>query len=387
MLRAVDERLTIRMEAAVAALEQGEVMQASLDGQTAERADSGWVDGFQTVDSEGRRSIEFRYLVRTTAFGQIRLGENTERQEELRDILAGGMQLTLAGVLLASALAGLWLTRRSQARFGQINDGLAKIAKGHLDTRIEIDGPDDDLTLLSHRINATAERLEGAMTQMRVQSSNIAHDLRTPLARLRAQVETNLMGLVQEGQSVSEDDLGEALEQIDQITATFEALLRLARIESGAGRQKFRAVQLDALVSTVAETFTPVVESIGASLQVDVRDTATISGDWDMLVQLFANLIQNAVRHASESDTITVRVRGRGISVVDEGPGIPFAERQKVLQPLYQQQTTRQNDGLGLGLSLVRAIADLHGATLALSDGAHGRGLTVSVRFPKFTEL
>lgn len=387
MLRTVDDRLSMRMQAATAALAQGQDLPEPLAGQIAELTDGAFVDGFRTIDSDSPRSIEYRYLVRTTPQGQIRLGENTERQEELRDILAGGMQLTFVGTLMATALAGLWLARHGQARLGAINSGLAKIAQGHLNTRIKLAGPEDDLTLLANRIDATAERLEEAMTQMRVQSSNIAHDLRTPLARLRARMETSLIALAERNKAVSEDDLGEALEQIDQITATFDALLRLARIESGAGREAFGQVELAALVKSLGEAFGPVVESAGRMLRIEMTDAASIHGDSDMLFQLFANLIQNALRYGVGGQTITVRVHGPNISVSDEGPGIPFAEREKVLQPLYQQETTRQGDGVGLGLSLVRAIADLHAATLSLSDGPNGRGLTVSLRFPDYTKL
>lgn len=382
MFRAVDERLSARMITAIAALENGETLPPADNGQTARFLRGDRPDGFQTIDSEGRRSIEFRYLVATTPFGRIELGENTERQEELRDILATGMQVTLIGTLLATILAGLWMARQGQARLTTISDGLARIAQGHLDTRIALPGRRDDLSDLSDRIDATAERLEQAMMQMRVQSSNIAHDLRTPLARLRAQIETSLISLAQDGQAVSVDDLGAALEQIDQITGTFEALLRLARIESGAGRAAFTSVDLGALVSEAADTFGPVVDGEGQTLKVEVSGAATVSGDHAMLVQLLANLIQNALRHGAEAQTITLRVDGQTLSVSDQGPGIPPDLRDKVLQPLYQSETTRQGEGFGLGLSLVRAIADLHSAELSLTDGPDGRGLDITVRFP-----
>lgn len=387
MFRTIDDRLSVRMEAAAGALARGDTLPEPPDGQTLELTGGELPDGFKTIDTNGPRSIEFRYLVRTTPQGQIRLGENTERQEELRDILAGGMQLTLLGTLLATAFAGLWLARRGQARLGQINAGLAKIAQGHLDARIALDGPEDDLSLLANRIDATAERLERAMTQMRVQSSNIAHDLRTPLARLRAQLETSLLALAKEQRPVGEDELGEALEQIDHITATFEALLRLARIESGAGREAFTPVEMKNLAYRLEETFGTVLEADNRKLLIEINDAGVVSGDADMLLQLFANLIQNAVRHGPVCTVVNVRVQGTTVSVSDEGPGIPFAEREKVLQPLYQRERTRQGKGFGLGLSLVRAIADLHEATLSLSDGPNGRGLTVSVRFPELTKL
>ncbi|MEM8571631.1 MAG: HAMP domain-containing sensor histidine kinase [Pseudomonadota bacterium] len=386
MVSAVDARLTARMDAALLALAAGEAMPPTGDGETAEILQGqGADDGFRTADLE-HNGTEMRYLSRTTPQGQIILGENTERQEELRDILAAGMQLSLLATLLLTASAGLWLARNGQKRLNTISDGLAEVAKGKLSQRISLDGQ-DDLSLLAARINATTERLEHAMTQMRVQSSNIAHDLRTPLARLRAQIEASLVAATENGQTVAPDALAAALEQIDRIADTFEALLRLSRIESGAGREAFKPVPLGALAETVAETFGPVVEDAGQCLHVDVSAPSVIAGDENMLVQALANLIQNALRHGAAGQNVALRVHGPRVSISDEGPGIPFGEREKVLQPLYQGETTRQAEGFGLGLSMVRAIAELHGADLSLSDGPNGKGLTVTLRFPQFTDL
>ncbi|MEM1375397.1 MAG: ATP-binding protein [Pseudomonadota bacterium] len=385
MLRSVDARLIARMDDAVAALAAGDPLPPAEEGQTAAMAGPGPRDGFDTRDlPEG--GIEMRYLLRTTAQGRILLGENTERQEELRDILAAGMQLSLVATLLVTSLAGLWMARRGQLRLNAISEGLVEVARGHLGTRIALDGR-DDLSLLADRINATTARLDDAMTQMRVQSSNIAHDLRTPLARLRAQIESSLIAATERNQPVSPDVLAEALEQVDQITGTFDALLRLARIESGAGRAAFTPVDLGALAREVGETFGPVVEEAGQTLAVGATDAAHVPGDRDMLIQLLANLIQNALRHGADAQTITLHAHGPRLTVSDEGPGIPFAERENVLHPLYQGETTRQGDGVGLGLALVSAIAKLHEADLSLADGPNGRGLTVTVHFSNLAEL
>jgi len=276
------------------------------------------------------------------------------------------------------------MARRAQARLNTINDGLAQVAQGQLDCPIKLDGR-DDLSLLAERINATTKRLDHAFSLMRVQSSNIAHDLRTPLARLRAQIEVNLIALTQQNRQITPDDLSAALEQIDQITATFEALLRLARIESGAGREAFASIDLKSLVEEVSEAFGPVVEDAGQTLCIEMTNPATVHGDHDMLVQLLANLIQNALQHGAQEQTILLHVHGTYLSIRDQGPSIPLKEREKVLQPLYQGEKTRQGKGSGLGLALVRAIADLHKADLALSDGPKGQGLTVSLQFPSPT--
>lgn len=385
MLRNVDARLSARMEDAITALDAGQALPALNDGEIAAFVNVARRDGFETRDADGTET-EMRYLLRTTSHGQLQLGENTELQEEMQDLLAGGMSVSLLATLFVTTLAGLWMARRSQARLNRINSGLAAVARGDLAARIALDGQ-DDLSLLADRINATTAQLEDAMTRMRVQSSNIAHDLRTPLARLRAQVETSLLEATEGGRTISPEVLGAALEQIDRITGTFEALLRLARIESGAGRDAFTTVDLGDLVAEITETFGPVVEDAGQTFMVENVDAAVIQGDHDLLVQLLANLIQNALRYGAGGQKITLRVHGRRLILSDEGPGIPFVDRENVLQPLHQGESSRQGEGYGLGLSLVRAIAELHGADLSLSDGPNGRGLRVALQFQRLTEL
>lgn len=381
----VDARLSERMDVAIAVLDAGQALAVQDTDETAVFVSDDMPEGYRTEDPDDG-SDEMRYLVRATSHGRLQLGENTELQDELRDMLAGGMQISLIATLFLTSLFGLWMARRSQERVNTISSGLARVAQGDLGARIALAG-NDDLSLLADRIDGTTARLETVMTQMRVQSSNIAHDLRTPLARLRAQLETNLLALIERSKAVEADDLQDALEQIDRITGTFEALLRLARIESGAGRDAFTTVSLETLATEIADTYGPVVEEAGQSLDIELQDASAIAGDHDMLVQLLANLIQNALRHGAARQTISLHVHGTRVIVTDEGPGIPFAERENVLQPLHQGEATRQGEGFGLGLALVRAIAELHEAELSLSDGPNGHGLRVAVNFPRLTKL
>ena len=385
MQRNVDARLTEGMDAAIASLDAGLDFSVSDSDETSAIVDQTVREGFRTEALKGS-SEEVRYLVRTASHGRLHLGEDTERQEELREMLAGGMQISLAATIFLTSLFGLWIARRSQERVNAISTGLAKVAQGDLGARITLDG-NDDLSLLANRIDSTAARLETAMTQMRVQSSNIAHDLRTPLARLRAQLESNLLALIEHERQVEVHDLEDALEQIDRITGTFAALLRLARIECGAGRNSFQTVRLKDLIAEIIDTYGPVVEEAGQTLDVAIRDATTISGDHDMLVQLLANLIQNALRYGANNQAIGIEVHGPSLIITDEGPGVPFDQRENVLQPLHQGEATRQGEGFGLGLALVRAICELHGAELSLSDGPNGRGLRVTVKFPRLTKL
>jgi signal transduction histidine kinase len=335
-----------------------------------------------------RRGPEFHYLSRTLPSGtRIIVSENADRQDELLDTLLGGLFISLAGMLFIGIVTSIWFSLRAQKRLDLINEGLAKVANGHLDTQIKLPGRHDDLSLLAERINATTRRLSQSMQQMRVQSSNIAHDLRTPLARLRASLESSLDDLIKSGQPMTADTLGSALEQIDQLVATFNALLRLSRVETGAGKSAFKRVDLGPLITHVAEIYAPVMEDQGQYLVVHIVDPLGINGDWDLMVQLLANLIQNALRYGAVGQTVTIQVQGSVVSVIDQGPGIPPDEREKVLRPLYQLEQTRQNYGFGLGLSMVAAICTLHDATLQLSASDTGQGLTVTMRFPKLTKL
>lgn len=394
MNRLVDARLQAQMVSVTEALEAGQPLPQPGVGQEISIATEARVvgtlsfpihsqaDGTYDYDPTTRDGPDFRYLIKDVDNGRIVVAESTERQEEFREILGTGMLASLFGMLGIGSLAGLWLARRGQKRLDTISTGLAQVAQGQLETRITLLGRPDDLSILADRINSTTAQLEQAMEQMRVQSSNIAHDLRTPLARLRAKVESDLIALSEQKRAVSVDDLGTALEQIDHLTGTFNALLRLAKIERGAGKAAFEPLDLEALIAHVAETFAPVVEDAGQSLRIDIKDPALIKGDHDLIVQLVANLIQNALRYGSEGQTITLAIQGALVSVSDEGPGIPSANREQVLQPLFQLETTRQNDGFGLGLPMVRAICVLHDAELILGDRPTGCGLVVSVNFP-----
>ncbi|MEO0327281.1 MAG: HAMP domain-containing sensor histidine kinase [Pseudomonadota bacterium] len=385
MTDAVDQRLAARMEISVTTLDAGNPLPKPEAGQSAEIREVDWPDGFQHIDTE-EEEPDFRYLVKTTNHGRIVLGEDIEQEEILRNIVAGGMQVTLLFTLLATIIAVLWLAQRGQRRLGVINSGLAKVGQGHLDTIIKLEG-NDDLSLLAEQINVTTKLLDNAMTQMRVQSSNIAHDLKTPLARLRAQLETRLSSLTKTGQAVRAEDLQDALEQIDDINSIFDALLRLSYIENGMGKAAFKTLTLSEVAHQIMEIYEPVVADDGHRIVLEILNTEQILGDYNLLIQLVANLIQNALRYGPVGQTIMLRIDGATLSVTDQGGGIPAQERQSVLQPLYQVENVRQGSGHGLGLAMVNAICDLHNASLLLDDGPDGRGLKVEVQFPNYTIL
>ncbi|SFK75667.1 sensor histidine kinase [Shimia haliotis] len=400
--RLVDARLSTQMQAVVTALANDDPLPVAGFGQSiavisGDRVVRGSLpfalssvtleDGFFRYDTNSYRVSDVRYLVQSVDDGQVIVLEDVERQDEVFEVMQNGLQGALIISLIAALITSLLIARRNQVRLDAIGDGLAKVAHGELSTRIDLPKGNDDLSLLALRIDATTARLEQSIDQIRVQSSNIAHDLRTPLARLRALIESRYIALETKKDPVKLEDLEAALAQIDRIVGTFDALLRIARIDSGARKSRFRKFDLGEVAKATEDTFGPVIEDAGQKLQVSIDAPAQVSGDFELLVQLVANLLQNALRYGSADQTISLKVHGRLLQVTDQGPGIPFAEHDKVLEPLYQLENARQGEGFGLGLSLVRSISQLHNAQLSLSDGPNGQGLSVALRFPRLTDL
>lgn len=307
----------------------------------------------------------------------------TEALEALVLVNFGWATLIAAGLAVAG---GTVLALRVQRRLDAIAATMVEISHGKLDARIPLIGNGDDIDGVSAQVNAALERLSSLVEGMKQVSSDIAHDLKTPLNRLQMILEG-----AAEKTSSDEDvavDLVEARAESAQINATFEALLRIAQIEAGARKARFTDLDLDDVVDTIAEIYAEVAEDDGKTLS--IRRTlegpgGRIRGDRELLTQLLANLVENALRHCPPGTVIELSVRRHGdrivVTVADNGPGIPAEEREKVFRRLYRLDKSRSTPGSGLGLSLVRAIADLHGASVELQD--RQPGLVVAVDFPK----
>ena len=297
-----------------------------------------------------------------------------------REILQTLAWLFALAMLLA--VAGGALVSRS---FLQRSDAMARacraIMDGDLKARIPVRGAHDELDRLAGTINEMLDRIAALMENLRQVTNDIAHDLRTPVSHLRQRLER-----AREDSHEAKDyaeALGAAIEKTDEILQLFAALLRIAQIEGGARRADFTQIALGPLLTHVRDMFGAVADASGHHLELKLGAEVTIRGDRALIIQLLTNLIENAILHTPEGTSISLnlsRSEERAlITVNDDGPGVPREEHAKLFQRLYRREASRSQPGYGLGLSLVAAIAELHGATVVVRDDrAPGLGITLS---------
>ncbi len=315
------------------------------------------------------RSDLWRILVARDKVGTpVMVAVPLEDSAEVRELLAGILWTTAAVVIVATLAIGLWAGLLAQNRLVRINTTLGRLAAGDLTARTGHRRSKDDLDDIAQNLDQTASELERLVTQTRHLSASIAHDLRTPLARLRAQLE-----MLPDGA-----ERAAALDEAARLTGIFDTIMRVARIEAGQGRDGFETVYLDEMATDLSETFGPVVEDAGKTLVLDLSAPVAVQADRGMLVQAVANLIQNALIHGG--DLITLFVRGKDLGVAENGPGVDPAQFEEIIKPMVRLDAARSAQGSGLGLALVRAVVDRHGAELKLTAN-DPHGLIVKISF------
>ncbi|MDG1286729.1 MAG: HAMP domain-containing sensor histidine kinase [Rickettsiales bacterium] len=249
------------------------------------------------------------------------------------------------------------------------------IETGDLSRRVPIDSNWDDLSNLGEALNILLKRIDELMQDIRGVADNIAHDLRTPLTRLRNQLEE-----LRE-KPVTEKEKTALLDEVDGLLSTFNALLRIANIEKGERHQSFEALDLKQLLQDVVELYEPLAEEKELSINTRLCDVALFSGDRDLLFQLFANLLDNAIKFSPEKSAIEIELKapdnGTIITIADHGIGISEQEREKVFDRFYRSDQSRHEAGSGLGLSLVKAALALHKGNIALEDNQPGLRVVV----------
>lgn len=288
----------------------------------------------------------------------------------IREILAWSL-LAIFGI---SLLGGLLMSRVLLGRIEAINRTSRDIMAGDLTRRVPVSGREDEFDQLAKNLNAMLDQIERLLGGMRQVSDNIAHDLRSPLARLRSGLE---LALIEDpGSDGYRDAIAKAIREADSLLKTFTALLSIAQAEAGASRDRFASVDLQDLIQDVVELYDPLTEELGITLEVRPLQAVRRTGDRDLLFQALVNLLDNAIKFSGAGGRIEIGVERREgtavLSVSDRGPGIPEDQREEVLKRFVRLEQSRSTSGSGLGLSLVQAVAHLHDGELLLEDNAPG---------------
>ena len=293
------------------------------------------------------------------------------------DALYYAMALTL----VLGVGGGLLISRRMLNRLGAINRAAERIMTGDLTHRIATSGSNDEFDRLSDALNAMLEEIRRLMNGMRTVTDNIAHDLRSPLTRMKGRLEM-LLRETPDSQA-QRQAIERTISDADQLLATFTALLSIADAESGSARATMSPLDLGELAADVVDLYGPAAEERAISMQCGGGGGAVV-GSRQLLFQAVANLADNAIKNTPAGGTITLAVETGGnevkLTVTDTGPGIPEPERERVLEPFVRLDSSRSTPGSGLGLALVAAIVRLHGGRLELADNKPG--LCVALVFP-----
>jgi signal transduction histidine kinase len=285
----------------------------------------------------------------------------------------------VALIFAVAGVASILVTRRTVGRIEQINATSRAIMLSGLDKRIPLRGTHDEWDRVAENLNLMLDRIETLMGEVKQVSDNVAHDLRTPLTRMRGRLEK-----AYHGQRVGEDDqllIGDTIADLDAVLRIFASLTRIAQIETQARKGAFRTVNLVEIASEVVELYDAAAEPDGTRLSVVGDREVLVTGDRDLIFDAIANLVDNAIKHGRAGGHVVVaneNIDGRPvISIADDGPGIPADQYEHVFKRFYRLEHSRYTPGNGLGLSLVAAVARLHGARIEMLDNSPGLKLTL----------
>lgn len=340
-------------------------------------------DEHEDDDATGEHSYPVLFaLGRRLPSGEyLTIATDASRIDEAQEAITNSFAWATAATLLLALAGGVVLSQGFLRRVDEINRTTRAIMRGDLADRIRTTGSGDELDQLGRNLNDMLDRLQGLMDGLKQVSSDIAHDLRTPLSRLKQRLEA----VRSEANSVQEykEAVDQAIQDADMALSTFGALLRIAQIESGTRRANFSDLDLSALMANLAITYSAVADDMGKTLVSSINPNVHVSGDRELLTQLFVNLIENALRHTPDGTTVSMclarRDRGPIAEVSDNASGIPESERRNVFKRFYRLERSRSTPGSGLGLALVAAVADLHTARIELVDNEPG--LKVALQF------
>lgn len=322
---------------------------------------------------------------------RLLVGRDLRGEESFKNAADQALLFTVGFASLIALIGGLLFSRGVVARVDNVTQTANRIMAGDLSERMMVGGSGNEYDRLSLSLNAMLDRLEQLMKGMKEVSDNIAHDLKTPLTRMRTRIESALSaGGTDEDRTKA---LQTALEDADQLINTFNALLNIARLEAGNTSLEMGPVNVNTILDDVVELYEPVAEDMGAVIRTDIEPDIKVIGHRELLAQAFANLIDNALKYGSRGESadniieICAAHSDSGVSIVfkDNGPGVPEHERERILERFVRLEKSRTSQGNGLGLSLVRAITGMHNADIVL--GNNDPGLTVTLLFDAIDEV
>jgi signal transduction histidine kinase len=342
-------------------------------------------------DDRLEERFAFAVILRLANGYRLVVGRDIEDQRQFGEVVRSAFLWTLAGIIIIGLGGGMLIGRSLLRRIEAMTQATRRIMAGDLSRRIPVAGTNDEFDRLATSVNAMLQRIEELIAGFKDVSDNIAHDLRTPLNRLRNRVEAAL------GERGDAETYREALratiEDADELIKTFDALLSIARVEAGAAQRADERFDLTTVVTDVAELYEPVADERGLALTIEAGEPTMMEGRRELIAQAVANILDNAIKygvpgHEAKSNGVDSRILVRlvprsdvaEITVADHGRGIPPEDRQRVLNRFVRLEASRSLPGSGLGLSLAAAVARLHGGRLVLSDNNPGLAATLSVR-------
>lgn len=316
---------------------------------------------------------------------RLLVGRDTEDKTQFQRMVVETLGWSLAVALVLGLAGGVVLSRRVLERVDQVTRTTRRIMAGDWRQRIVKDGSGDEFDRLAASFNMLLARIERLMTGMQLATDSLAHDLRSPLTRLRGRIELALRHPPDSERD--RDALADALAQSETAIATFDSLLKIAQAEAGMARDGFQPVDLAAVAGDAFDLYEPLADERGLSMAIEVEGEATVSGHPQWLAQAVGNIVDNAVKHTPAGGRIVISVRSLDhavdLTVADTGPGIPAADRERVLERFVRLESCRGTPGAGLGLSLVAAVAHLHDAELVLGDNEPGLRVRLIVPTPR----
>jgi len=355
-------------------------------------------DTFRVTDTDAMGRVERRQALGVELRlpdGQLLfVGEDIGDTERYLERLTQALWGAMAMVLVLGLSGGLLISRNVERAMGRLNRVVAAVQDGDLKARAEVRGAGDELDELGQGLNVMLERMEASMASIRHAGDAIAHDLRSPLTRMRAKLEVALID-ADAGRINAVDALQMALAEADDLLKTFNAVLAIARLQAAAGSgRKPESSVFDAgeLAADMAELYEPAAEDKGLEFSAEIESGLMVEANQPFLAQALANIIDNAIKYTPAGGAVKLRARRRSsgeieYSVTDTGPGVPEADRARVTERFVRLDNSRTEPGSGLGLSLVAAVLEAHGGRIQLDEGpgvydGFGPGLRVALILP-----